>query len=83
MPRVMQKGQVVIPVRLRRRYSLAPGTTVAFEPTRKGVLVKPATDIVRELTGKYRGFGSTAELIADRREEVRREERKFKKFFSK
>ncbi|MBI3261477.1 AbrB/MazE/SpoVT family DNA-binding domain-containing protein [Candidatus Berkelbacteria bacterium] len=84
MSKVMQKGQVVIPAKLRKRYSLTPGSTVVFEPTKRGLVVKSATDIVEELMGKYRGLGkgrATDDLIKLRREEVKHDEKEFKSYF--
>ena len=41
---VTSKGQLVIPVALRRRYKIGRGTRVRFEDTRRGILIRPVTD---------------------------------------
>ncbi len=41
---VTSKGQLVIPVELRRRYKIGRGTRVRFEDTRSGILIRPVTD---------------------------------------
>lgn len=80
MPKVLGKGQVVIPAKLRRRYGLLPGRLVRVEARAEGVLVKPARDVIDELFGKYRvpGRSATAELLKFRREEVTRDERDYR-----
>lgn len=83
MPKVMEKGQVVIPIKLRRRYGLSPGSQVIVEPVKSGVLVKPAEDIIKELVGKYRGFGSTKDLLELRKEELRHEEEEYQQIFKR
>ena len=40
--RVGQRGSVVIPANLRRRFNLQEGSLVVIEPTSDGVLVRPA-----------------------------------------
>lgn len=37
------KGQVTIPLAMRKLYRLDPRTEVVFEPAKNGVLVRPAT----------------------------------------
>ncbi|MDF3055938.1 MAG: AbrB family transcriptional regulator [Rariglobus sp.] len=37
------KGQVTIPLKLRKRYGLAARTEVTFEAAEGGVLIKPAS----------------------------------------
>ncbi len=40
--KLTQKGQVTIPLRLRKRYGLHPYTDVVFEEAKGGVLLKVA-----------------------------------------
>lgn len=42
MTRVGQRGTIVIPAELRRRYQLAEGSTVIAEPREDGILLRPA-----------------------------------------
>ena len=55
--RVTQKGQVTIPLEVRRALGIEPGTEVAFELDRRGarLVVEPA----REICG-MRGAGDVA-----------------------
>ena len=80
-PKVMQakvsaKGWIVIPAALRRRYGLTPGTLVEFQEAGDKILVIPrVSDPIEELYGKLAGGPSPTEaLLADRAEELEREE---------
>lgn len=42
---VTQKGQVVIPIALRRALRLSPSTRVSFELKNKAIIMKPALSI--------------------------------------
>lgn len=78
MKKVSQKGWIVIPAELRRRYGLEPGTMVTFAPRDDGVEVMPAMkDAVRETAGKYRvGKPTLTEtLLKEREKEKAREDR--------
>ena len=81
LPEVMQakvsaKGWIVIPAALRRRYGLTPGTLVEFQEAGDKILVIPrVSDPIEELYGKLAGGPSLTEaLLADRAEELEREE---------
>lgn len=55
---VTSKGQLVIPIELRRRYFIKPGTKVHFEPVEGGILLKPITkEYIRQLRGCLAGLG--------------------------
>ena len=41
--KVYQKGQVVIPIDLRRRYGINVGDQIDAVPTRDGILIKPGS----------------------------------------
>jgi AbrB family looped-hinge helix DNA binding protein len=84
-PKVMQarvsaKGWIVIPAALRRRFGLTPGTLVElWEEGDRIVIVPQMTDPVEELYGKLAGRPSLTEaLLADREEELAREEAKLR-----
>jgi len=40
--KITQKGQVTIPMEMRRRYGLEPHTEVEFSPGDNGVVIRPA-----------------------------------------
>lgn len=47
--RVGQRGTVVIPAELRKRYQLTEGSTVIAEPRDDGILLRPATVLPLEI----------------------------------
>jgi AbrB family looped-hinge helix DNA binding protein len=47
---VTVKGQVTLPVALRKRFGIGRGQKVMFAATKNGILVKPAEVTVRDLT---------------------------------
>ena len=59
------KGQVVIPLRIRKKLGLHPGTEVDFELLEEGVAVIP---VWRDdsLRGAFAGHGLVATLMEDR-----------------
>jgi AbrB family looped-hinge helix DNA binding protein len=75
---ISEKGWVVIPAELRRKYALNPGATVQIVDY-GGVLalVPTLTDPVREAAGMLKGRKSlTRSLLAERRIERRGEARR-------
>jgi AbrB family looped-hinge helix DNA binding protein len=55
---VTSRGQLVIPIELRKRYFIKPGTKVQFEPVEGGILLKPITpEKIAELCGCFAGLG--------------------------
>ena len=75
---VTTKGQIVIPARLRRRYGIKPGTRVRFIERTDELVLRPVTSAaIRRLCGVLKSETSvTADLLADRGEERRRDEDK-------
>ena len=75
--RVQEKGQVTIPLEIRKKLNLKKGDLVTFVETESGVVIKPAEVIVTEaldeigLALKERGI-SLEEMIA-RGSEIRDE----------
>lgn len=64
------KGQVVIPVRLRRQFQIEDGTRASVTATDEGILLKPITRAyIRGLRGSLRGRGVMQALMADRKRE--------------
>jgi len=74
--RISNKGGVVIPAALRRRYQLNPGMVVEFRvEADKIIMVPQGTDPVETLFGKLAHRVSlTAALLDDRAAESAREE---------
>lgn len=74
--KISNKGRVVIPAALRRRYQLNPGTIVEFrEEADRIVMVPKGADPVETLFGKLADRVSlTAALLDDRAAELAREE---------
>jgi AbrB family looped-hinge helix DNA binding protein len=53
---VTSKGQLVIPARLRRRFSIKKGTLVAFVEDDGHMIVQPVTpEFIRSLRGSLKG----------------------------
>jgi AbrB family looped-hinge helix DNA binding protein len=72
--RATAKGQIVIPVAMRRKYGIRKGTRVTFSELREGIFVQPVTpEYVAGLRGRLKnGKGKRATLralMADRRGE--------------
>ena len=58
--KIFQKGQVVIPVELRRKYQLEIGDVINVTPTDEGILLKPSLKKVKKesLTDQLYGIFS-------------------------
>ena len=64
------KGQVVIPVWLRRMFDIEEGTTASVTATEEGILLKPITPAyIRSLRGKYKHLPLMETLAEDRKRE--------------
>ncbi|HXI84836.1 MAG TPA: AbrB/MazE/SpoVT family DNA-binding domain-containing protein [Verrucomicrobiae bacterium] len=78
---VTSKGQLAIPVKLRRKYNIKKGTRVNFVEVNGKIVMQPVT---REFIESFRGIfklkpgekSATQELIEEHAEEVRRDEEK-------
>lgn len=79
---VTSKGQLVIPIRLRRRYGIKAGTRVRFIEKGKEIILQPLTPAyIRSLRGLLKDYPSlTRELLEERARDKEREEAKFEKF---
>ena len=55
--KVFQKGQVVIPIGLRRRYGINIGDQVDAVPTADGILIRPDPSRSTSASGTDRLFG--------------------------
>ena len=68
------KGQIVIPVELRRKYGIKAGTKINIIDTGEAILLKPVTEeTLRQLQGKLAGKGALQALLEERRADVQRE----------
>jgi AbrB family looped-hinge helix DNA binding protein len=55
---VTSKGQLVIPVELRRRHYIKAGTRVQFQDVEGGILIRPVTkEYIHSLCGSLAGRG--------------------------
>jgi len=68
---VTTKGQLVIPSKLRRKYSIKEGTQVAFLEQENRLVLQPLTaEFVRSLRGSLKGQPSALQaLLEDRKRE--------------
>lgn len=68
---VSSKGQLVIPAKLRRKYSIREGTQVAFVEEANRLVLQPLTpEFVRSLRGSLKGESSALKiLLHDRKRE--------------
>jgi AbrB family looped-hinge helix DNA binding protein len=68
---VTSKGQLVIPSKLRRKYSIKEGTQVAFLEEENRLVLQPLTaEFIRSLRGSLRGEPSLLKsLLEDRKRE--------------
>lgn len=64
------KGQVVIPVWLRRQFGIEEGTKASVMATDEGILLKPITRAyIKSLRGSLKGKGVMKALMEDRKRE--------------
>jgi len=68
---VTTKGQLVIPAKLRRKYSIKEGTQVAFVEQENRLVLQPLTpEFIRSLRGSLKGKPSALKaLLEDRKRE--------------
>ncbi len=75
------KGQIVVPVKLRRRYGLKPGTKVYFIKRDDEILFQPVTkEYIRNVHGMLKSETFvTKEPLKERARDKEQEEGKFEK----
>jgi len=80
---VSQKGWIVIPADLRKKYHLKPGTKVAVMDFSDGVTLVPVPDDpIDAVVGMFRdGPSLTDVLLEERRRDIELEEAKYQRFF--
>lgn len=74
------KGQIVIPVALRRKVGLRKGTRVFLEEKKGDIIIHPLTpEFYDRMCGILKGSGLVKALEEDRRREKEREDRRLGK----
>ena len=75
--KVQAKGQVTIPVEIRRKLGLKQGDLVAFEETEEGVLIKPqeviAMDALNKIGAALKERGISLEELIESGRDIRDE----------
>ena len=67
---VSAKGQIVIPVALRRKYGIRNGTRIIISDNGKEIVLKPVTDeYLRKLQGSLKGRDGLKMLMDERRKD--------------
>ena len=68
------KGQIVIPVALRRKYGIKNGTKIIVTDIGDSINLKPVTEqYLRNLQGSLKGKGALEALDDERRKDKERE----------
>lgn len=76
MATISSKGQLVIPVELRKKYRLKAGTRVAVDDQGGEIRIKPNPyDALRALRGKFAQYPLEEDLLEERRKWDERLER--------
>ena len=64
------KGQVVIPVKLRRKYGIKEGTRIVWMDTGDSIIIRPITkEYLRNLRGSLNGSGALEVLMEERQKD--------------
>ena len=68
------KGQIVIPVALRKKYGIKNGTKIIVTDIGDAIVLKPVTEqYLKNLQGSLKGKGGLKELLEERRKDKERE----------
>lgn len=71
--RVSTKGQIVIPVALRRKYGIKDGTKIIVTDAGDRIILKPVTELyLKNLQGSLKGKGGMKVLLGERRKDRER-----------
>ena len=62
--RITKKGQVTVPLELRKRFHIEAGRSIEFESSERGILMRPVRDIV-DSAGDLSKFAKSDEMIRD------------------
>ena len=77
--RLGPQGRIVVPAELRRELDLEEGTELAIRSDGRRLILEPRREVLRRLRRRFADVDDvslSAELVADRVEEARREEGK-------
>lgn len=67
---VNAKGQIVIPVNLRRKYGIKNGTRIIVVDNGDSIVLKPVTEqYLKKLQGSLKGTGALKVLVDERRKD--------------
>jgi len=70
---VTTKGQLVIPAKLRRKYSIKKGTRVAFVEEENRLILQPLTpEFIHSLRGSLSGGPSALQYLLEERKRERK-----------
>lgn len=76
--RMGPQGRIVVPAELRRRLGLHEGSTMAASAEGGRLILEPRSVVLKRLRGRFSDVPPSIrladELVADRREEVQRED---------
>jgi AbrB family looped-hinge helix DNA binding protein len=67
--RVISRGRMTIPIELRRKLGIKPGTKLIVREVDRQIVVMTMENYVRSLRGKYKGMRLMEALIAERQHE--------------
>ena len=72
--RASAKGQVVIPITLRRKYGIKKGTRIIVSDIGNSIILKPMTEqYLKNLQGSLKGQGGLKMLLDERHKDKDRE----------
>lgn len=78
---ITTKGQIVIPVELRRKYGITQKTRIMIVDNGTEIVLRPITDqYLRKLQGSLKGSGVLQSLLEERRKDKEREDAKANRF---
>lgn len=67
---VTVKGQIVIPIELRRKYGIVEGTRIAIADNGREIILRPITrEYLKGLRGSLKGSGALEVLMQERRKD--------------
>ena len=78
---ITTKGQIVIPVELRRKYGITTKTKIMIMDKGDEIVLRPITEqYLRKLQGSLKGSGALELLLDERRKDAERENAKANRF---
>ena len=67
------KGQIVIPVALRKKYGITEGTRIVITDNGKEIILRPITrEYLKSLRGSLKGSGALEVLMEERQKDKKR-----------